>query len=364
MRLTDISIRALKPPERGQKTHFDDGLTGFGVRVSQGGTKTFVLMHGADRKLTSIGRVGIVSLAQARQKAKRLLAEQMLGIRAEESATFQEALDAFLASCEGRIRPRTVYDYRRLLNRHFGRFAKRRLSAIPKSEFVEAVDRLKGTPVEQNHAFAAGRTFFRYCVSHGLLTQSPFEAMKLPARIRTRDRTLDPQELAAVYRAAEEIGYPFGTIVQLLILTGERKGEIAALEWGWIGDDAITIPKTVAKNHREHTFPIGSIVRSVLANVPKNDSRLFTVYNWDSKTNDLRARAGIPHFVLHDLRRSYASGMASLGVAPHVVERLLNHVSGTVSGVAAVYNRYTYAAEMREAVTAWERRLEKLLAPR
>jgi integrase len=153
--------------------------------------------------------------------------------------------------------------------------------------------------------------------------------------------------------------------VLLLILTGQRKGEIAALEWSWI-DEAkwtITIPASVAKNRCQHTFPYGQGVADIFAEIPREKPALFSVYNWDARTDQLRERAAIPHFVLHDLRRTYASGMAALGVPPHVVEKLLNHLTGTVSGIAAVYNRYRYADEMAEAVTKWETHLRSLTRP-
>lgn len=362
MRLTDISVRALKAPGRGQKTHFDDTLTGFAVRVSQGGTKTFVLMHGATRKLTTIGRVGIITLGQARDKARRILAEKTLGMTDRPSLTLEEARELFYASCENRIRPRTLQDYKRLLNRHLAAFTSRPVATLTSHEMAEAIDDLKDTPVEQNHAFAAARTLFRFCVRRGLIGRSPLEGMNLPARIRTRDRVLTDNELVAVIRAANEIGYPFGTIVLLLIYTGQRKGEIALLDWSWIGKETITIPKDVAKNHREHTVPYGDPVRAILSTVPRTEGRLFTVYNWDAKTDLLRKRAAIAHFTLHDLRRTYASGMAALSVPPHVVEKLLNHVTGTVSGVAAIYNRYSYQSEMRQAVDAWEHHLSVLIS--
>lgn len=361
MRLTDASVRALPNPENGQRTHFDDAVTGFGVRVSRGGTKTFVLMHGRERRLTSIGRVGVISLSDARKKARHILARRALGITEHSAITLGEARELFLTSSERRLRARTLSDYRRLLTKHFAKLDKSPLRAISGQDVGEIIDRLQATPVEQNHAFAVARTFFRFCVRREFIGRSPLEGMRLPARIQTRDRVLDDDELVAVLKAAREIGYPFGTIVELLILTGQRKGEVAAIERSWIGDDAITVPKHVSKNHRTHTLPYGSLTAAVFASVPVPGERLFTVYNWDKHTKDLREKAGIQHFVLHDLRRSYASGLASLGVPPHVVEKLLNHVSGTVSGVAAVYNRYSYMSEMREAVSTWESHLSMLL---
>jgi integrase len=362
MRLTDISIRALKPAERGQKTHFDETLTGFGVRVSPGGTKTFVLMYGASRRLVSVGRVGIITLANARDKAREMLAKETLGVAERPSMAVKDALELFFAAAESRLRPRTRSDYRRLLTRHLRKFTKRAVGSLTNHELSETIDDLVDTPSEQNHAFAAMRTFFRFCVRRGLISRSPLEGVPMPARIPSRDRVLDDAELKAVLRASGDAGYPFGTLVQLLIHTGQRKGEIAQLRWTWI-DDAkrtITVPADVSKNRRQHTFPYDKRVAGILANIPKDEDALFRMHNWDKRTDDLRDEAAIAHFTLHDLRRTYASGMASLGVPPHVVEKVLNHITGTISGVSAIYNRYQYWDEQVEAVARWEGKLASL----
>jgi len=361
MRLTDIGVRKLAAPARGQAKHFDDTLVGFGVRVSQGGTKSFILVHGPARQLVTLGRVGVITLAQAREKARHILAEKTLGKIDAPTVALGAARELFFAAYENRVRPRTLSEYRRLF-KHLTMFEKRPVGGIAPHEMAAAIDRLQNTPIEQNHAFATARTFFRFCVRRGLLVRSPLEGMPLPSRVIARDRVLSDDELKAVFAAAVGIGYPFGFVILLLILTGQRKGEMASLEWTWI-DDAkrtITIPASVTKNRREHTFPYGQGVADIFVAIPRAKPTLFSLHNWDARTVELRAKAGIPHFVLHDLRRTYASGMAALGVAPHVVEKLLNHVTGTVSGVAAVYNRYRYADEMADAVAKWEDHLWSL----
>lgn len=359
--LTDISVRNLKTPPKGQATYWDtSSIKGFGVRCSQAGSKSYVLK--SKNQLTTLGRIGIISLAQARAKAKHILAQKTLGVADKPTITFQEAKDLFFAHCEGRVRPRTISEYRRLLNKHLAAFDMRPLAALPAYELASTLDNLKPTPVEQNHTFAAARTLFRFCIRRGLIPRSPLEGMALPARVKSRERILDNVELKAVVAAAGYIGYPFGQIVLLLILTGQRKGEIAALESAWIDKEkrTITIPGAIAKNHRQHTFPYNDLTAQVLEGLPSFEGRLFHGVNWDRRMDELREKADISHFTLHDLRRTYASGMAALGVPPHVVEKLLNHVTGTVSGIAAVYNRYRYWDEQKEAVAFWEAKLSRL----
>jgi integrase len=162
--------------------------------------------------------------------------------------------------------------------------------------------------------------------------------------------------------------------VQLLLLTGQRRVEIGSLRWSYIDETerTITLPGTLTKNHREHTFPFGGMAAGILASVPRMGDTLFPARGhdevpfsgWSKSKPKLDRLCGAEHWTLHDLRRTFATQLAGLGVAPHVIERLLNHASGRISGVAAVYNRYAYLTEMREAVSRFETKLEKLVADR
>ena len=145
--LTDIAIKALRPPRKGQETYWDQTLTGFGVRVSQGGGKSFIVMHGANRKRTSIGKYPIITLSDARTAAKRLLAEQTLGKHAPLSVGFETACNEYLAECAGRIGEGTLSGYTRQLKHHWlPAFRKSRLSAISPSDIHRRLDRLGNTP--------------------------------------------------------------------------------------------------------------------------------------------------------------------------------------------------------------------------
>jgi integrase len=200
--------------------------------------------------------------------------------------------------------------------------------------------------------------------------------MSLPAATYSRERVLTGEELAAVYTAARDYPYPFGPIVALLVLTGQRRGEVAALRWEWIDTDQrmITVPSSITKNKRAHRFPYGDSVAAVLANLPELNEYVFpssrghvrhqptTVFNGWSNAKvafDQRLEHVAP-YTLPDLRRTFSSNLAALGTPIHVTEKLLNHVSGTLGGVAAIYNRHTYIDEMREAINAYEKHLNSL----
>ena len=375
--LTEIVVRNARPPEHGQTTLWDKSLPGFGLRISQGGTRSWTLMLGADRQLVTIGRYPVVTLAAARVEAKRILAERTLGRRRTPNITFGIAVENFLAASEQRNRPRTVADNRRLLHRYFlPSLRHRQLGDITPQEVSRLIDRLLQTPSEQNHTFAAARVFFRWAVRAHYLVHSPCEG-QLPNRTTTRERVLNDQELKAVFHAAARTGYPYGTIVMLLLLTGQRRGEITGFRWEWIDEEVrtITLPATITKNKRTHTLPYGQAVADLVAIIPFREGYLFpasrehvrgkptTTFNaWPkSKVALDKLLDNVAPWTLHDLRRTFATNLAKLGTAPHVVEKLLNHASGTISGVAAIYNQFQYMDEMRAAITAWDAKLASLM---
>jgi integrase len=388
-RLTDISVKALTPPQKGQLTYWDDGSP-LGVRVSQGGAKSFVVLLGSGQRHT-IGRYPTIKLADARDEAKRVLAEHTLGRHRPPSIRFAEALDLFVEThCKQHNKPSTATETERLLRKHFlPRLRQLDLAEISKRDVSQILDKLLPTQ-KANGQFAAIRAFFRWAVRRGLILHSPCEGMQLPSKPHARDRVLDDTELVSVWRAAEQYGHPFGTIVHLLILTGQRRGEIAALEWDWIGAETITLPAAITKNGLQHTFPIGNLARGVIESVPRlHEKLLFPARGKDgpfsgwSKTKAAldthiatdevgevpvdedtgQPLLALSPWTLHDLRRTFATNLAALGTPIHVTEKILNHVSGTVSGVAAVYNRHAYMDEMRAAIDAWESKLTRLLEP-
>jgi len=161
MRLTDIVVRALPLPEKGQKTHWDDTLPNFGCRVSQGGTKSFVVQHGIDRRLITIGRYPIISLADARTEAKRILAELTLGKHRPRTVRWDEALAQYLAACAEKNRKRTVEGYSRLINRHFA-FKRQQILEITAEHIERKLGNIKA-PSERNHALVAVKVFLGWC---------------------------------------------------------------------------------------------------------------------------------------------------------------------------------------------------------
>ncbi len=366
MHLTDLSIRSLKA-ER-QTDYWDNSTPSFGIRIGKH-RKTFVAKI-KNRRIT-IGNYPDLPLQEARRRALALKATDRTS---RLHISFSEAYEVFKQQHCSEKRARTSYDYQRIIDVHFlPVLNSKKIDDIAFHDISKVTDNLRHRPSEKAHAQAVARTFFKWCVRRHYIPHSPVEGIQI-AKSTPRSRVLCDPELMSVWGAANRQGCPHGTIIKLLILTGQRRGEIAALESSFINakDRTITLPATLAKNGREHTFPYGEMVAATLEAIPRlnstsylfpargHEDRAFS--GWSKSKETLEYLPSIKPWTLHDLRRTFATNLASLGVAPHVVERLLNHCSGTISGVAAIYNRYRFMDEMREAVSLWERQLARVLA--
>ena len=173
---------------------------------------------------------------------------------------------------------------------------------------------------------------------------------------------LSPAELAAVWHGLGN--GRFADIVRLLILTGQRRDEIGSLRWSEITDGSIVLPPEQTKNRRQHIIPLSPLAQSILERQPRPWELVFAAggfTNWHKTKLALDAQINIPGWTLHDIRRTVATGLAELGVLPHIIEAILNHVSGHRAGVAGIYNRARYEGEMRNALTAWADYIGKII---
>lgn len=366
--LTDSFIRSAPPG-----TYWDTNPRGFGIRIGKR-AKTFLVLIASGRRQV-IGPYGVLSLADARAEARRRLAEKVLGKVHPNRAPCDKAIHDFLKAAERANRPRTVKDYRRHLTLYYD-YGRRSLTDITPREIARQLEKLADRPGEKEHAFKVGRTFFRWCARQHLIDRSPMEHMQVTVG-KSRERILTEDELKALWAATGGPWCAFHSIVRLLVLTGQRRGEIAGLQWDWLdtAERTITIPATVTKNGRTHTFPYGDLVADHIAGVGKmvgcpylfpasrQRSEATTVFaGWSKSKAALDKASGVTGWTLHDLRRTYSSTMARLGVSQIVTEKLLNHVSGGVqSPISSTYNRYTYMTEMRHAVGAYEGHIRALV---
>ena len=352
MKFTEISIKRLKLPESGRKIFFDDSLPGFGLRVAKK-SKTFVVLYGQGegRRYKTLGRYPDLSLADARKEAKT---QMVNGSSVRGSAKFPDVVDEFLDDCENHNRPSTIRSYRHYLKAFNTR---KRVQDIRRIDVQNHLARYSDKPSGYSHALTAFKIFFNWCLRKEKIDRHPVageRAVVMPSR----ERTLLPDEIKAIW--AYE--FPnFSTILKLCLITGQRRSEIAAIEFDWINGDVLTIPADVAKNKRRHSIPITEKTLELLQSVPFGENGPWN--GWSNGKKRIDRFVDIPHWTIHDLRRTYSTIMAEIGTPIHITERLLNHASGTTtSGVIGIYNRYSYMDEMRTAQLSYEKCLYSILA--
>jgi integrase len=368
MSLTERTIAALTPPEAGQKFHADRSIPGFGIRISQGGVKAFVLIVGDERRRITIGRYPIVSLAQARDKAKTILAERQLGLDKPLSPFFRDIEDEYRRFREKTLRAGTLRKDNYLFSL-FEPVSRRRLADINPRDVQRIFDciRAPSTRMEAHNRLVG---LIRFALKHGYVDHWPLNRLEAPTARFQRDRVLDTAELVqalAVARAWRSVGHPFGDIIELLIWTGQRRQQIGSLDRSLVDFDegTITWPPELMKANRKHTIPIGSAVRALLESRRVNGlyfpNRYGEPYSFSSTTLDLFKRdCGFDDWRLHDLRRTLATRWQEMGIEIATTEKMLSH-SAITGGLVGVYQRSSYLASMRLAVQKWEEHLHALL---
>lgn len=371
------------PPCTGKRYEVRDTLLpGFMLRVARNGGKVWYLVtrvHGRQRRI-KIGTYPILSLVDAREKARSILRDKQLGRLVETDGTLSTKRKPSLPE----IVPQFIELYAKPRNREWkevkallGKFnvlGNRPIDEIKRPDVVAVLDGImaRGTPYRANRALAAIKKLFSWCVDRGVLDFNPLAGLKPPAKETARDRVLTDKELAACWQEADIEDFPFGPFFKLLILTGQRRGEVSGMSWSEIDfERAIwTIPAKRAKNATQHTVPLAPLAIEILKSIPRflKSDLVFTtngkreISGFGRLKRRLDRAAGSGDWRIHDIRRTVATNMAIMGTAPHVIEAVLNHKTGIVSGVAAVYNRHAYLIEKREALERWATNCQKYLA--
>lgn len=348
LRFTDLSLEKLK--SETQTRYMDSSLPGFGVLVGKR-RKTFFVVSGTSRKLKTLGRYPAKPLKIARQEALRILdgSTPTQGIQKPE-----ERLDEYLRSMNTQT-PRYNYEQRRLLQRHLLPHTTN-LAKVTKADILRITDTLVDRPSEQLHFCRAVKAFFNWLVARDYLQSSPVNVITNPKE-NTRERVLAPWELEIIWQKAASVP-PFGMVIRLCVLLGTRKAETSAIEESWIGEN-LTIPAARTKNRTEHILPLTDRARSLALRYAKMPKPNWNSWNREKENAEWQDSIhNVTDWNIHDLRRTFATIHAQIGTPPHIIEAMLNHKSGQISGVAAIYNRYRYLPEMRNALEAYERYLE------
>lgn len=376
--LTDAKIKNLKPLHAKQYEIWDEKISGFGCRVSPKGSRSFILMYrinGRSRRFT-LGKYPDLSLSEARklaQKAKSDIVQSIdpaekLKLKKAKIYNFESVVKQFV-ELYAKPRNKSWSETQRILNTDFTKhWCNRDIREITKSDVNKILDKkARNYPSSANHAFRAVSKMFNWCVERDLLTSSPCQGLSLPGPLVKRDRVLSEYELIKIWNTAKEISYPYGNIIQLLMLTGQRRGEVSSMRWEDLKyEEGIwVIPADLNKSARQHIVPLNEGVEKIISSLPKiDDTWLFPARGsgrpvsgfskWKKKLDIL---SDTSEWTVHDIRRTVATGMAKLKIQPHIIEKILNHTSGSLGGVAGIYNQFEYIDEMREALLLWETEL-------
>jgi integrase len=362
MRLTAASVSALKLDTGvADKIVFDDDVPGFGIRVRASGARTWIFQYkvgGRTRRLV-LGSASAVKPARAREIAGELHAKVRLGgdpaaekrdsVRRSQD-TFGNLIDRFLEQYNKR--PKTVEEVTRHLKMYSAPLHSRPVELITLRDVADLLTKLDTSSgsTTTNRVRSTLSAVFSWAMREELALSNPV-ANTNKRDEHPRDRVLSNDEIERIWNATGDDA--FGTIIKLLILTGQRRSEISELRWSEIGADAIQLPSERAKNRRAHVIPLAPTARALLEKSPRNGEGVFKSPAWSTCKDELDKRSGVSNWVIHDIRRSVATGMADIGIAPHIIEAVLNHVSGHKGGVAGIYNRSSYAAEKAAALLKW-----------
>jgi len=363
LHLTELGVKSLKGSDRSV-SYWDDVTPGFCVRVGKR-AKTWCVVRGRNRERVVIGRFPDMQLSDARAEAKRLLSAEPEP--RSVAITFGKAREEFLEEHYRGSAPRTKYNTERLLVRHFKAIEHKKLAAIEDADLKRRLDALKATPSEQLHAYRAVRCFLRWCVRppRRYLKHSPMEGYLPPGVDRKGTRILSDEELVAVWKASET--YP-ASVLRLLILWGTRNTETCVSERSWESDGVLTIPGAATKNGRDHAIPILSLARSILDGLPANKRHFFrsrwgdthlSVTGLAKAQREVKAASGTMDWQIRDLRRTFRSNMARLGVPRDLCEVLINHAPPVLD---EIYDRYDRIVEKRAALAKYEAFIHTLVA--
>jgi integrase len=364
----------LLPAGSNDHVWWDDDITGLGIRLRAGGTRNWIYRYriGSKQRSLILGSAKSVPLSVARKNASTLEARIRLGedpaldrqnAKLEADNTFGVLAAQYLETQKSKWRPGTYKEIERHLNKYASSLRRIPIAAVSQRSVANLLNSVakESGDVTANRVRASLSALFGWTIKEGIrLPEGNVASYTNKREEKSRERVLSNAELKAIWTACSDD--EFGAVVKLLLLTGQRRSEIGALQWNEVHDDQIVLPANRTKNKRAHVVPLSDAARTALHRFRDGHGEFvfgrfgFQAWDWDKRALDARvAEAGKPleHWTLHDLRRTAATRMAELGVQPHIIEAVLNHVSGHKGGVAGIYNRATYDKEKRAALNLW-----------
>ena len=391
MKLTKATIAGLRLPEgKSDAIFFDDDVPGFGLRIRAGGKKTWIVQYrvGKMQRRITLGAVNALDPEKARKAARDRLAQVTLGgdpqrekadARASAAITLGSLVNRYLTFKEGSVRKSTHSETKRYLRDYWKTLHKVPIYEVHRRDIAARLTLISEEhgPVAAARARIALSGIFAWAMREGIVDANPVIGTNKPPEPPSRDRVLTDAELGEIWAACRDNDY--GRIVKLALLTGARREEIGGLTWQEIDIERaeINLPPERTKNGRPHMIPLSPLALSIVRVVPEREGREYlfgegagAFSGWSkgksaldrrilkarrdaAKVNGASDAKPMPDWRHQDLRRTAATRMADLGIQPHVIEAILNHVSGSKAGVAGVYNRSLYATEKRAALLVW-----------
>jgi integrase len=374
-RLTDSRVKSIQPPPSGQEEHPDEIVTGLRLRVGAGGRKAWIVRARTGKTVINktIGAYPIMDLAKARDAARDLLEKiDKRGGEAPVHRTFGDLVDLWMEKVAEPNNSTAALQKRRLEIHVLPAWKDKLLTDIRRADVRDLIDAIEGD-VAPNRVLSIVKTIFRYALSRDWIEASPAEAIGKPRDEAPRDRYLDMGEVKRVWLAADLLGYPFGAYIRMLLLTGQRRTEVAEMRWDDIDEEAATwiMSSASTKSDRAHLVPLSPVALGILGHLPKLGDYVFTTDGENPISGFAKAKTRLDTFIkakggemaawrLHDLRRTVATHMVRLGVTETIVGRVLNHAAQGVT--AKVYALHSYAPEKRSALDRWAAEIERAAA--
>ncbi|MEM9626895.1 MAG: tyrosine-type recombinase/integrase [Pseudomonadota bacterium] len=378
MKLTRAAIAKLRIPDgKSEFLVFDDDLAGFGLRLRAGGSASWIIQYrlGARQRRMTIGRLKGTAPDQARTRAAELLAKVRLGedpqgtkLEARHAIPVKPLLlgqltDLYLDAAERRQKASTFTETRRHLSRNWSTLHAMPVASIELEHVAAEIKRIATVtgPINANRARANLSAMFSWAMGEGLAPRNPVIGTNKAAEEKPRERVLTTDEIIVVWQATSSAS-DFDRLVRLLLLTGQRREELASMRWSELDLEKChwLLPSERTKNGRPHMVPLSDPTLAILTNVRRIEGRDLVFgrgrggfSGWSQCKARLDKRTGVTGWRLHDLRRTVVTSMAELGIQPHVIEAVVNHQSGHKSGIAGVYNKATYGAEKVQAMALW-----------
>lgn len=370
--LTDTRVASIKAPASGQIEHPDNKITGLRLRVGATGKKTWIMRRRVGAKVINkkLGNYPAMSLAKAREAGANMIeALERDGGTEGVERTFGQVAASWIEKVAKERNDLWRSQERQLELHVYPAWKDRRIVEIKRRDVRELIDGLEGK-VLPNRILALVRVIFRWALSRDMIEASPVDGLEKPKEETQRDRWLTMPEVKRIWNAAPLLGYPFGPFVKVLLMTAQRRGEVAGMRWADIDLDAGTWTLSAAdtKAERAHLVPLSAPVVAILKDLPRFGEFAFTTTGKTPVSGFAKAKGQLDAYLtsrgeeiapwrLHDLRRTAATHLVRLGISETIVGRVLNHAPQGVT--AQVYALHSYAAEKRHALDAWAAEIDR-----